>query len=270
MSWRLVAVLGWFAALPALAEEPKDGGEWMRRGIELHASGEYTQAIEAFQKAGKLGFPPQVVVVRQVRAYSRLKELDRAFQLLEQAVTAGFGQVELLKTDADFEPLRSDARFGPLLARVERNAHPCAYVPEMRQFDFWVGSWEVRVSGAVAGTSRVERILDGCVLLENWESTLGSSGKSFNLYDTETKKWRQTWVDSRGRMTSYVGGREGNTMRFLAQMKTPAGKSVRLRMTFTPLSADQVRQHIEQSEDGKVWTTSFDGLYTRRVPAGAP
>jgi len=43
---------------------------------------------------------------------------DGAFGALELAVELGYGDLELLNTDADLEPLRSDPRFGPLVARI--------------------------------------------------------------------------------------------------------------------------------------------------------
>src|SRR5918996_1555494 len=45
---------------------------------------------------------------------------------------------------------------------------PCA-APEYRQFDFWLGDWNVyNPAGALVGTNRVTREFDGCVLQEHW------------------------------------------------------------------------------------------------------
>jgi hypothetical protein len=51
--------------------------------------------------------------------------------------------------------------------------------------------------GKPSGASRVERILDGCVIMENW-STVGRPymGKSFNTYNPSDKTWTQHWVDT--------------------------------------------------------------------------
>ena len=60
---------------------------------------------------------------------------------------------------------------------------PCASA-EHRQFDFWIGDWEVRLpDGKPAGTNRISRILNGCVIQENWSGTGGSNGTSYNIYD---------------------------------------------------------------------------------------
>ena len=46
---------------------------------------------------------------------------------------------------------------------------PTCDAPEHRQFDFWVGEWEVRdPSGQVVGTNAISRSYDGCLLVERW------------------------------------------------------------------------------------------------------
>lgn len=249
----------------ALTErEPKEPTNWIRLAVALHGQRQYTEELEALRKAAEAGANPVLIAVRQTRAYARLKQRDPAFAALDKALRYGFAAKPLLEGDPDFEDLRGDARYAAALERADRNARPCAFIAEAKQFDFWAGEWDVTVGGAPAGRSSVQRILKDCVLLENWEDTVGGSGKSFNLYDREQKRWRQTWVDSTGRITDYVGGLEDGQMRFTAMATRPDGKRVHLRMTFTRLDADRVRQLLEQSEDGTRWSTSFDGLYTRR------
>ena len=63
--------------------------------------------------------------------------------------------------------------------------------PEHRQFDFWVGEWSVTQAGKAAGTNRIERILDGCALLESWTGASGYRGNSLNFYDPARKRWRE-------------------------------------------------------------------------------
>lgn len=46
---------------------------------------------------------------------------------------------------------------------------PCDTRPQASQFDFWVGEWDVIVKGKPAGVNRIEKILNGCVLQENWK-----------------------------------------------------------------------------------------------------
>ena len=73
--------------------------------------------------------------------------------------------------------------------------------PEHRQFDFWVGNWDVFPgAGAVlAGTNEVKSLLDGCVVEENWiGSPGGHRGRSLNAFDAASGTWSQMWVDDGG------------------------------------------------------------------------
>src|SRR5688500_1921848 len=71
-------------------------------------------------------------------------------------------------------------------SRCESAAH--------RQFDFWIGEWEVNdARGRRLGTNRIEAILGGCVLAESWEGSSGSRGRSLNVYDPGDNKWHQSW-----------------------------------------------------------------------------
>ena len=135
-----------------------------------------------------------------------------------------------------------------------------------RQFDFWVGNWDVTVAGKPAGVNRIEKILEGCALLENWQGVGGMSGKSVNFYDPRRERWHQTWVDDRGGSLGLDGAFAGGKMVLTGTKKDPAtGKTTIDRITWTPLPADQVRQVWETStDDGKSWTVAFDGLYTRK------
>jgi hypothetical protein len=117
-----------------------------------------------------------------------------------------------------------------------------------------------------AGSSRVERILGQCVLLENWSGSLGGNGKSFNLWNAQAGCWQQTWVSDTGNATYYHDSRiENGAIAFLAEQKGADGTVTRTRMTFYPLGPDQVRQLGETSTDGgATWAVSFDLNYVRK------
>jgi hypothetical protein len=142
---------------------------------------------------------------------------------------------------------------------------PCASA-EYRQFDFWIGDWEVRrPDGKPAGTNRISRILGGCVIQENWSGAGGSSGTSYNIYDRVRRRWHQTWVDDRGSLLQLDG--EFTNARMTLRGETLDSSGVRLlqRITWDPVAPAQVRQLWESSRDGgKTWTVVFDGRYVRR------
>jgi hypothetical protein len=83
---------------------------------------------------------------------------------------------------------------GPLAPPARPN--PCV-TEKHRQFDFWVGDWGVEQGddGEVAATDSVTKDLDGCVILERWDTVSGGQrGRAMSSYDARTGTWRQTWV----------------------------------------------------------------------------
>src|SRR5687768_615021 len=66
------------------------------------------------------------------------------------------------------------------------------------QFDFWIGTWSVSIQGKPAGTNRIEKVLNGCALLETWRSTGNHRGHSLTFYDAARDRWHQTWIDVAG------------------------------------------------------------------------
>lgn len=145
---------------------------------------------------------------------------------------------------------------------------PCSQ-PECRQFDFWLGEWEVtNPKGKPAGTNLIVQALNGCVIEEHWHSASSAfEGKSFNLWDAATGNWHQTWVDNSGQVLLLDGGLVNGSMVLegTRPSPTPGEADVRHRITWTPKSADEVRQHWETSSDGgENWSTVFDGTYRRK------
>lgn len=136
---------------------------------------------------------------------------------------------------------------------------------EHRQFDFWVGEWEVRTpNGKLAGTNRIEREYGGCVLHERYDTGRGYSGESLNVYDAGRKVWHQTWVDTDGTLLLLEGGLQAGKMVLEGQTSEPGGKATRHRITWTPNADGSVRQFWESTDDKGRWTTAFDGAYTRK------
>ncbi|MDH4133049.1 MAG: hypothetical protein OEW17_03030 [Gemmatimonadota bacterium] len=135
---------------------------------------------------------------------------------------------------------------------------------EHRQFDFWVGRWEVTAQGGVAGHNEITLEEDGCVLHEHWKGSRGGTGQSFNVYDRAGRLWHQFWVDNSGTVLHLTGVFTNGAMRFGGTTTGPEGKTIHQRLTFTPNPDGSVRQMWEQSPDGEVWTAVFDGLYRKQ------
>ncbi|MEO8102348.1 MAG: hypothetical protein ABI790_07470 [Betaproteobacteria bacterium] len=142
---------------------------------------------------------------------------------------------------------------------------PCS-AAENRQFDFWIGDWDVTTpDGKTAGTNLIRPILGGCVLHESWKGRGNFVGESFNVYDARRKVWHQTWVDGTGGAL-LLDGMFANGAMTLTDRDMP-GKPDRNainEITWTTNADGSVRQHWRTSADGgKTWQTAFDGKYVR-------
>lgn len=139
---------------------------------------------------------------------------------------------------------------------------------ESRQFDFWLGEWDVSTpDGKPAGTSRIELIANGAGLLENWTGAKGVVGKSLNAFNAAKKQWQQFWVGAGGGVLELSGALVDGQMTLQGEHVVGGTPTVE-KITWTPNADGSVRQHWEQSTDGgKTWTTAFDGLYRKKKPA---
>jgi hypothetical protein len=150
-----------------------------------------------------------------------------------------------------------------------QNGGSCACCYEKaRQFDFWIGSWEVTLpDGKPAGTNVIELIQDSCVLRENWTSAkMPYTGTSYNFFNKQTAKWQQVWLDNAGGSLMLEGEFvNGKMILYGKPAKNQKGQLQSERITWTPNTDGSVRQHWESSTDnGKTWLTAFDGLYRKK------
>lgn len=149
---------------------------------------------------------------------------------------------------------------------------PCS-LPAFRQFDFWIGEWEVfGLKGNKAGDSKISVILDSCVILEEWTSASAQqgliyAGKSFNSYNAATRQWQQTWTDNTGHTTEFLRGEgaDGKIIYYADKVTGPKGETFMRRLSFTRISTDKVRQLGERSDDaGQSWSIEYDLEYRRK------
>jgi hypothetical protein len=147
---------------------------------------------------------------------------------------------------------------------VQTSIVEACQAPEHRQFDFWLGDFEVsNQAGAVVGENRIVRVSGGCGLLESWRGANGNEGTSLNWFDPQTGHWNQLWVGS-GLYLSLTGGVEDGEMVLSGERQSPQGVA-KDRITWMPLDDGRVRQVWEVSRDsGSTWQVVFDGMYTRR------
>jgi hypothetical protein len=152
--------------------------------------------------------------------------------------------------------------------------------PDHRQFDFWVGEWDVVPNPAtpLPGTppaasqpasNVVIKAHKECVVIENWDDRRGGTGQSFNIYDRVRKQWHQTWVDSNGGLHEYWGELKDANMVFIGSVPLPPASRFQgrrtIRLTFTPIGSDKVRQFSESLNVDGTWSPNYDLIYTRRA-----
>lgn len=255
---------------------PDQGMAWLRLGIAQQALNQVDAAIGAFDKALALQFQAPTALYRLARLHARKGDRTRAFDYLDRLVPLRAVSVTVLDTVSDFASLRSDTRYRQVVDRITALRYPCRTLPEARQFDFWIGDWNVTSwqtppspsltpNLPLLGTNRIEMILEQCVLLENWTGAGGGSGKSMNFWDTNRRQWRQVWVADGGGSLDYAGSFREGAMRFEGWTLAPNGARVLQRLTFFPVHRDTVRQLFETSSDsGRTWQPGFDGRYVRK------
>jgi tetratricopeptide (TPR) repeat protein len=237
------------------------GRSWFELGASLQRLKRYDDAVPAYQQALRLKFDPKNTYYQLARIAALKGDTAAAVDDLSKMTAAGFVAEQQLTKQPDFAPIASDGRFIAIVDGIRRKMHPCAYEPQYRGMDFWLGDWDVRnAAGGLAGTSHVELILDKCIVYENWTGTYGDEGKSFNHYDTNLQKWVEYYVGNRAG-TMWTGAVSNGAVVF----ESGSGSS-RQRLTFTPLPDGRVHQLFESSADGANWTPSTDLYYSRRKP----
>lgn len=143
-------------------------------------------------------------------------------------------------------------------------AAPCE-APEHRQFDFWLGQWDVRKpDGTLVGRNRIERRHGGCVLHEAYGTERGYAGESLNVWDATRRVWHQTWVDNGGLLLLLEGGWRDGRMLLEGRTVGADGRETRHRISWTPAPDGSVRQLWESTDPQGAWTVAFDGRYVRR------
>jgi hypothetical protein len=151
-----------------------------------------------------------------------------------------------------------------------QQSKPCSS-DQHRQFDFWVGDWEVKnANDQVVGSSKIELVSNNCALLENWTNARGLGGKSLNYYSILDQQWHQKWIGANGIPIEFSGTYNDTrkALEYSGKGVGQGGVALLNKLTFFHLSDDHVRQLWQQStDDGETWNTVFDGHYYRKKVA---
>lgn len=244
--------------------EPQNANARMRAGIGLLNQNKTQAAIKQLEEATALGTNPMPFFYLAT-AYAQANQSDKCVVALDNALKNGFNALTLFEGDPNLAKIKSSPAIEAMHQRLLRGVYPCRYSEQARQFDFWIGEWNVKsTSGQPAGSSSIQLMLNECVIYENWTSAppQNYAGKSFNLFNSTTGKWMQTWVDDKGAVIEFVDGEyKDNKLVFVTK---PNPQNQITRLTFFNLEPNLVRQLFEvTTDDGKTWATTTDLLYHR-------
>lgn len=158
---------------------------------------------------------------------------------------------------------------------------PCG--PESRQFDFWIGEWDIlnrnrpgdesRWYDTGMATDRVYPVAGGCGIVEHWrgdaygEFLVGFSLRSFN---PDTRQWDLILLwpsNGQPRFGELRGGFRHARGEFYSRGIGPQGDTTFTRFTFSDITPETVMwQDGASSDGGKTWSSTWIMEFTRRAP----
>lgn len=235
------------------------GAATMEEAQQLFTDKKWVEAAAAYQEIAGREPGNALAQIRLARSLAASGDATGALGALQAWFGSGSGSYQTAMSLPEFRFLHDDPRFIAMMEPLK----PCQS-PEFREFDFWLGDWNVESPASPGSVSRnrITSINGGCTIHESYTTPLGYEGTSLNFYDAARKVWHQTWIDNQGGAAYLEGGLQGKEM----VLSTNTDPQAVNRITWTPLDDGRVRQHWEATADGgKSWTTVFDGYYSRRA-----
>ncbi|MBT8095668.1 MAG: hypothetical protein HKN35_05615 [Woeseia sp.] len=269
----LFAMAGAIADQPAVTEQALreansvDPQAWRQLAIDARTAGDLELAASALQKAEALGLPPVNAGFERARQHVARGDSQAAIDELQALADGGFTAIAAITGDPVLKALSGNEAYSALIKNMEKGAYPCAHQQRFRDFDFWLGEWDVHLAnGTFAGTNSIKANEKGCVLVEKWASAGGGTGHSINYLDGSSGEWVQVWNDAAGSQIDIRGRLTDKGMRLTGQIHYLGNDTTfPFRALWTPLEDGRVRQFFEQSNDqGVSWTPWFEGFYSRR------
>ena len=146
--------------------------------------------------------------------------------------------------------------------------------PEARQFDFWIGDWNIKQKMlqndgswiSLDAKTSVKKILNGCALEEYWKGEVkyfwsGMNNSkyieaiSIRYFDTKKMKWHIQWIDNSNLVMGpgFDGNFENGKGVFYSETVTAKGKQIS-RIIFSDIKKNSVLWKLSISRDeGKIW-----------------
>lgn len=140
-----------------------------------------------------------------------------------------------------------------------------AQLDAARQFDFWLGEWDLTWGDGESGTNSVYLDLGDKVVVESFDArpSMDFQGISHSVYDRASACWKQTWVDTDGNYLDFVGGFANGVMELRREALFEGGLAV-FRMRWYEIERDSLSWAYERSDDdGATWTVLWEIGYRR-------
>jgi hypothetical protein len=246
------------------AEDPSNGMNWLRIAQAQRELSQNALALETLQTARDAFAPEAMVEFERARNLVVLNQADAALRALEASDHLELRALEALDDAREFDVLRSREKFQRVYRSVRRRVFPCEGIAAARDFDFWVGTWEVRdAEGTLVGHNTISKVDGGCTLLERWSGAGGSTGTSMSYFQPSGERWHQLWVGSNGTLIDIAGGLRDGMMRLEGTIEYVAQDRIEaFRGTWSVLPDGRLRQHLEEfSLVAQTWQTWFDGYF---------
>lgn len=179
----------------------------------------------------------------------------------------------------------------PVVAQESAGFAPACATEQHRQFDFWVGEWEVdnrhRRPGEDDPTwydtgiarDRVSAVLDGCAIVEHWKGSLSFGevvGFSVRAFNPVTALWDLVLLWPPTDQPSFAtlsGGFRHQRGEFFTRRADVSMGGTLSRFTFSDISPDTLRWDVAVSADsGLHWRPGWIMEFTRigRAPTPVP
>ena len=144
---------------------------------------------------------------------------------------------------------------------------PSAPHGNSRQFDFWLGEWDLTWPNGGQGENIVTLELDSSVVQEafNGQPAIQLIGRSVSVFVPRENLWKQTWVDNQGGYLDFTGGLVEERMILSRAAVNQEGGQIIQRMVWYNITSDSLNWNWERSNDsGKSWEILWQIHYKRK------
>jgi len=255
----------------AMADTSTNSVLWQKVATASQMLGDNEAALTFYKKSliYKPSFYQSTVMQHNILSiYNKQKDYKSALAFLSDAVSKGYSNFPAFDTLSVFKINSNAPEYQAILNKAKLNAYPCLSEPHSRDFDFWVGDWDVCQTGSkvVVGRSKITKVDGDCVVMEDFTSLITpQSGHSINYYDPTKKKWEQVYSGSGGGHQLYDEGEYKDGKMAFHYQSTFKNKPYDGHFFFYNVDANTVRQVQDFSTDGgKTYQTAYDFTYTRR------